>query len=157
MLSFYLLIQCFWRFSLFLSRLCCFYSFFSMQRVFFNISCRAGLLAMNFSFCLPGKLFICPSILNDSLAGTTILECIFFPFSMLNAKFLWRDLLLTLFVFPCGLEISFPLLLSRFFFFTYLCILEILVSHVLVLDCFCWFWWEFYVLPGFGCLLPSPN
>ena len=35
-----------------------------------NISCNTGLGVMNsFSFFLSGKLFICPSILNDSFAG----------------------------------------------------------------------------------------
>ena len=35
-----------------------------------RVSCKAGLVVMNsFSFCLFGKTFISPSILNDRLAG----------------------------------------------------------------------------------------
>ena len=40
---------------------------------------------MNFcNVCLPGKLIISDSILNDDLAGKSILGCRFFPFSTLN-------------------------------------------------------------------------
>ena len=40
------------------------------HRVPLRISCKAGLVVMNyFSFCLFGKTFIPPSILNDRLAG----------------------------------------------------------------------------------------
>ena len=52
----------FWRFSLFLSSVCCFWSFFRTQRVPFSISCRVGLgVTDSFRFCLSGKLFISPS------------------------------------------------------------------------------------------------
>ena len=36
------------------------------------------------NFCLSGKLFISPSILNEILAGYSNLGCRFFPFSNLN-------------------------------------------------------------------------
>ena len=40
------------------------------HRISLRISCRAGLMVTNsFSFCLFGKTFISPSILNDRLAG----------------------------------------------------------------------------------------
>ena len=40
------------------------------HRIPLRISCRAGLVVTNsFSFCLFGKTFISPSILNDRLAG----------------------------------------------------------------------------------------
>lgn len=36
----------------------------------FNVCCKASLVAVDyFSFCLPGRLFIFPSILNDDFAG----------------------------------------------------------------------------------------
>ena len=42
------------------------------------------MFASSFNFCLSWKLFISPSIFNDSLAGYRILGCIFFSFSTLN-------------------------------------------------------------------------
>ena len=54
-------------------------------RIPLNISCRAGLVVTySFSFCLTWKLFISPSILNDSLAGLSIPGCMFFSFSTLD-------------------------------------------------------------------------
>ena len=51
----------------------------------FNICCKAGLVVLNsLNFCLSGKLFISPSILNEILAGYSNLGCRFFPFSNLN-------------------------------------------------------------------------
>ena len=51
----------------------------------FNICCKAGLVVLNsLDFCLPGKLFISPSILNEILAGYSNPGCRFFPFSTLN-------------------------------------------------------------------------
>ena len=51
----------------------------------FNICCKAGLVVLNsLNFCLPEKLFISPSILNDILAGYSNLGCRFFPFSALS-------------------------------------------------------------------------
>ena len=53
----------------------------------FNISYRTGLVVMNYlNFYLSGKLCISFSILNDILAGWSILGCIFFPFSTLNVS-----------------------------------------------------------------------
>ena len=47
-----------------------FFHLFSPQRVLLKISCRAGfVVTSSFNFCLFGKLFIYPSILNDILAG----------------------------------------------------------------------------------------
>ena len=43
--------------------------YFLPLRVAFNISCRASLVVMNsLNFCVSGKLFISPPILNNSLA-----------------------------------------------------------------------------------------
>ena len=51
----------------------------------FNICCKAGQVVLNsLNFCLSEKLFISPSILNESLAGQCNLGCIFSPFSTLN-------------------------------------------------------------------------
>ena len=51
----------------------------------FNISCTAGFVVLNFvNFCLSGKLFTFPSILNEILAGYSNLGCRFFPFSTLS-------------------------------------------------------------------------
>ena len=51
----------------------------------FNICCKAGLVVLNsLNFCLPEKLFISPSILNDILAGYSNLGGRFFPFGTLN-------------------------------------------------------------------------
>ena len=50
-----------------------------------SVSCRAGfMVTYSFSFCLSWKLFISPSVLNESLAGYSILGCMFFSFSTLN-------------------------------------------------------------------------
>ena len=51
----------------------------------FNFYCKAGLVVLNsLNFCLSEKLFITPSILNETLAGYSKLGCRFFPFSTLN-------------------------------------------------------------------------
>ena len=51
----------------------------------FNICCKAGLVVLNsVKFCLSEKLFIFPSILNETLDGYSNLGCRFFPFSTLN-------------------------------------------------------------------------
>ena len=51
----------------------------------FNIYCKAGLVVLNsLNFCLPEKLFISPSILNEILAWYCNLGCRFFPFNTLN-------------------------------------------------------------------------
>ena len=51
----------------------------------FNICGKAGLVVLNsLNFCLPEKLLISPSILNEILAGYSNLGCRFFPFSTLN-------------------------------------------------------------------------
>ena len=88
------------------------WSLLSTERVPFNISCRAGLVIMNsFSFFLGSSLFC----MNASL-GRLLLAADFFPFSALNAtfffleKFLLKNSLLTLCVFPCTLLSSFVLL-----------------------------------------------
>ena len=48
----------------------------------FNICCKAGLVVLNsLNFCLPEKLFISPSILNEILTGYCDLSCRFYPFS----------------------------------------------------------------------------
>ena len=41
-----------------------------------------------FSFCLSGKFFLSPSILNYILVGPSILSCRFYPFSTLNISLL---------------------------------------------------------------------
>ena len=57
---------------------------FFTHRVPHNISWRTSLMVMNsFNFYLSGKLFISPSIVNDSFASKTIPGCRFFPFSAL--------------------------------------------------------------------------
>ena len=51
----------------------------------FNICCKAGLVVLNsLNFCLPEKLLISSSILNEVLAGYSNLGCRFFPFNTLN-------------------------------------------------------------------------
>jgi len=51
----------------------------------FDICCKAGLVVLNsLNFCLSGKLFISPSVLNEVLAGYSNLDCRSFPFSTLN-------------------------------------------------------------------------
>ena len=51
----------------------------------FNICCKAGLVVLNSpKFCLSGKLFISPSILNEILAGYSNIGCRFFLFSILT-------------------------------------------------------------------------
>ena len=62
-----------------------FLPFFLVQRSPLNISFNLGfVLLYSLSFGLLGKIFISPSILNDILAGQSILGCLFFPFSTLN-------------------------------------------------------------------------
>ena len=41
----------------------------------------------SFNLTLSGKYFICPSILNDSFAGQSNLECRFLPFMTCNTSF----------------------------------------------------------------------
>ena len=51
----------------------------------FNLCCKAGLVVLNsLNFCLPEKLFISPSILNEILAQYCNLEYRFFPFNTLD-------------------------------------------------------------------------
>ena len=51
----------------------------------FNICYKAGLVVLNsLDFCLPEKLFISPSILNEILAGYFNLGCRSFPFTTVN-------------------------------------------------------------------------
>ena len=53
----------------------------------FNISYNKGLVMMNsFTLTLSEKHFICPSILNDSFAGYSILGCRSLPFMTLNTS-----------------------------------------------------------------------
>ena len=50
-----------------------------------NIYYKAGLVVLNsLNFCLSEKLFISPSILNETLVKYSNLGCRFFPFSTLN-------------------------------------------------------------------------
>ena len=50
----------------------------------FNVCCKAGLVLFNFlNFCLSGKLFTSPSVLNEILSRSSNL-CRFFHFSILN-------------------------------------------------------------------------
>ena len=90
----------------------------------FNICCKAGLVVLNsLNFCLSEKFLISLSILNEILAGYSNLGCRFFPFSTLNiscpslwpAEFLLKDLLLSIWGFPCMLLVASPLLLLIFF------------------------------------------
>ena len=56
------------------------FCFFSLQRRPLNISSRVDSVLLNsFSFCLCEKVFLSP-ILNDYLAGQSILACRFFLF-----------------------------------------------------------------------------
>ena len=81
---YYLYNPCFCRLSPFLSGLCYSWSLFA-YRIPLNITFRAGfVVTYSFSFCLSWKLFISPSILNDNLAGFSILGCMFFSFGILN-------------------------------------------------------------------------
>ena len=61
-----------------------------------------------FSFCLSGKFFISPSILNDNLASWHIFSWRFFPFStfktchsLLSCKVSQKSLLIALWECPC--------------------------------------------------------
>ena len=77
---------------------------FLYYRIPISISCRAGfVVTYSFGFCLSWKLFISPSVLNESIAGYSILGCMFFSFRTINiypaspswpARSLWRGLLL---------------------------------------------------------------
>ena len=54
----------------------------------FNISYNKGLVMVNsFNLTLPGKHFICPSILNDNFAGQSNLGCRSLPFLTWNTSF----------------------------------------------------------------------
>ena len=87
-----------------------------MQKVSFNVSCKAGLVVTNsFSFYLSGKLFITPSILNTSFAEYSIVDWRFFTFSTLSIT--CHSLLacqLCVEKFPCIL-IYFPFFIKDFF------------------------------------------
>ena len=63
-----------------------FYSLIFLDHISpFNICCKAGLVVLNsLNFCLPEKLLISSSILNEVLAGYSNLGCRFFPFSTFN-------------------------------------------------------------------------
>ena len=55
---YYLFCPWFWRFSLFFSCLCHFWSFLLTKSVSFNISCKDGLVVTNsFKFCMSGKIW----------------------------------------------------------------------------------------------------
>ena len=91
---------------------------------------------------LCGKLFISPCSLNISLAGKVFLATyfshsacwIYHGILFWPVKFLWIDLLLTLFVFACKLGISFPLVFQDSFLISVFCKLMI---YIIVLACFC--------------------
>ena len=58
---------------------------FFVYRISFNVCFKAGLVVLNsLSFCLSVKFFISLLNLNESLAGESILNCKFFPFTILN-------------------------------------------------------------------------
>ena len=60
-------------------------SVFPVQRRYFSICCRAGLVLLNsLSFCLSVKLLISPSYLNEILAGYSNLGCRLFSFITLS-------------------------------------------------------------------------
>ena len=91
----------------------------------FNISCKAGLVVVNsFSFCLYVKLYISPSNLNESHAGSSILGSMFLPFITLNischfwpGEYLLKNQLKTLWGFPYTLFAAFfPLVAFNIFF-----------------------------------------
>ena len=131
---------CFLRSFLFLSRLCHFWSFFPTQRVPFNSS-KAGLVFMNsFSFCLSWKLFIFPSILNDSFAAWLCSfsqsACwIYHAAYFWPATFLGTGLQLTLCVHPCRLRTFCPWLLSEFSLYLF-CFVSFTLIYLGV-DLFC--------------------
>ena len=94
----------------------------------FSICCKAGLVALySLNFCLSTKHLISPSKvdgeLNEIFAGVVNLA-VGFSLSVLKiypaipfwpAEFLLKDLLLIVWVSPCTLFITFPLLLLKFF------------------------------------------
>ena len=58
---------------------------FSRQEYWSGVPLPSPLVVLNsLNFCMSGKLFISPSILNEILAGYSNLGCRFFPFSTLN-------------------------------------------------------------------------
>ena len=80
-------------------------------------------MALNsLSFCLPVKLLISPSYLNEIFAGYSNLDCKFLSFITLTGpaipfwpeEFLLKDQLLSLWESPCVLFVAFPLLLLIF-------------------------------------------
>ena len=84
----------------------------------FNICCKAGLVILkSLNFCLSEMVFISPSILNEILAGYSVLSCRFSPFSILNiscllaCRVLLKDQLLSVWGFPHILFVSSPLML----------------------------------------------
>lgn len=96
-----------------------------------------GLIVMSsFSFCLSGKLFICPSDLNDILAMYSILGWKLFLFSALTmscytllvCKFLLRNLLIALLNFSC--YNNFSLVAFKFLSLTF----DILIIMCLTVD-----------------------
>ena len=98
-------------------------SFF--YRVPLNIPCRSGLLVTySFIFCLSWKLFMSPSILNESLAGYSILGYMYFSFRTLNiscqpflpCQFSLKKSAVMLIFSLQNLEISFLLLFNGLLF-----------------------------------------
>ena len=99
----------------------------------FNISYKADLVVLNsLDFCLSVKLLISPSILNEILARQNNLGCRFFPFSTLNIS---CHSLLACRVsaersavkhvgFPCMLLVASPLMLLKFFVFSFVSLIS---------------------------------
>ena len=94
---------------------------FPFYRRSFNICWRAGLVVLNsLSFCLPVKLLIFPSYLNEILAGYSNLGFSLsslkyvLPFPSGLEEFLLKDQLLSIWESPCVLFVVFPLLLLIF-------------------------------------------
>ena len=83
----------------------------------FNISYNSGLVMMNsFNLTLSEKHFICPSILNDSFAGQSILGCRSLPFMtsntfqlLLACKISFEKSADSLMSTPLQVTLSFPL------------------------------------------------
>ena len=112
-----------------LSSICFFQSSFATQRINFNISCRAGLEAMNsFNFCISGKfyLFLYP---NDSLSDKVFLAEQFSTEHVVDIMSLPSCLKVSVdtsaiifsFVFPVQFVTSFVLVLLGFSFFCVFC------------------------------------
>ena len=119
----------------------------------------------SFNLTLPGKYFICPSILNDSCAGWSNLGCRSLPFMTWNTSFQSLLAFKGFFFFeksadslmgtPLWVTVSFPL--AAFKILSLSLTFGILIMLCLVVGLFASILFGLTELPGLACLFPSPN